>query len=296
MARQLGFPAGTGPNDFQCFGPAATKDGEFDGVMLVDLGCFNQEGVDSNKFVHAAAVQHKQTGDWYLYTEWGRTGADKPQFQFTKCRSKEEAQDELAKYCHSKNDKRGQWVTINGVKTLRAKPDKDCYLVRAQAKRSTGLPDARTITSAEPTTKPKTLTTSTKRQVDDKTMLLMRDLNLGTISYTRGSMANSAMPTQVAIDEARALLAEAKKRLVHLGDDVDQQVQDADLKGLTAQVYSRIPKIKPLRAPAKTWILSKDNVNGWEQDLDAFESALSAEATTNEYERQGPPSPIWVLA
>jgi len=172
-------------------------------------------------------------------------------------------------------------VTIGGIKTLQAKPGKDCYLVRAQSKRSTGLPDARTITA---TPIAKTITVSAKKTVDEKTMLLMRDLNLGTISYTRSSIVGNALPTQGAIDDARIFLGEAKKRLVHLGDDVRVQVQDKDLKSLTAQVYSRIPKVKALRAAPETWILNKDNITGWEQDLDAYESALSAEASTNEYD------------
>jgi hypothetical protein len=41
-------------------------------------------------------------------------------------------------------------------------------------------------------------------------------------------------------------------------------------------MYGRIPKVKPIGAPPETWILSKDNILAWQNDLDAFESALYA--------------------
>lgn len=271
------FPSGTRADEFQCFGPAATKDGDFNGIMLVDMGCFNQEGVDSNKMYHASVCQHKPTGKWYTYFEWGRTGAKNPQFQFVECRSKEEAQEELADQCHSKNDKRGEWATIGGIKTLRAKSGKDCYLVRPQAKRSTGLPDARTITEVSTT---RTVSTSTVSRsgpkIDQHTLSLMRDLNMGVVNYTRSSMSDSALPTQGAIDNSRILIGEAKKRLTHIGDNITDHVADRELKAMTATLYGWIPKIKPLRIAAEKWILNADNIAAWELDLDAFESALSA--------------------
>src|ERR1700722_18056498 len=105
------FPSKSKPDDFQCFGPPATKDGEFDGVKICDMGCFTQDGKDSNKYYHAAVVQHKASQKWYTYFEWGRTGAAKPSFQFTECGTEAEACQEFASQLHSKNDKRGQWVT-----------------------------------------------------------------------------------------------------------------------------------------------------------------------------------------
>ncbi len=41
-------------------------------------------------------------------------------------------------------------------------------------------------------------------------------------------------------------------------------------------MYGRIPKKKALRAKPEEWILSKDNILAWQNDLDAFESALYA--------------------
>src|SRR5262249_16334394 len=81
---------------------------------------------------------------------------------------------------------------------------------------------------------------------------------------------------QAAIDEARVILAEAQKQLLKVGDDVNRQVRDKQLLQLTTLMYSRIPRIKPLNAAPSTWILSKDNILTWQNDLDAFESALYA--------------------
>src|SRR5438105_6395714 len=90
------YPEKASPSDFQCFGPPATKDGEFDAVKICDMGCFTQDGKDSNKYYHAAVVQNKNNKKWYTYFEWGRTGAAKPSFQFIECGTEAEACKEFA--------------------------------------------------------------------------------------------------------------------------------------------------------------------------------------------------------
>lgn len=291
------YPAKTSNNDFQCFGPPATKDGDFETVKIADMGCFTQDGKDTNKYYHGAVVQHRTSKKWYAYFEWGRTGAAKPSFQFVECSSEQDAQNTFAAQCHSKNDSRGEWVTIAGLRTLRARAGKDCYLVRPMATRSTGLPDARSIKINEGARADKKVATSgakddatakgakgTKKKaakkkgpdIDQQTKDLLRDLSTATIAYTRGSMADESLPTQAAIEEARAILSEAQKRLTKVGDDVNKQVKDKQLLELTTLMYSRIPKKKQLRAKAEEWILSKDNIFAWQNDLDAFESALYA--------------------
>jgi hypothetical protein len=277
------FPRGASPSDFQCFGPPATRDGEFESARICDLGCFTQDGKDSNKYYHAAVVQHKQLKHWYAYFEWGRTGAARPSFQFVECGSEAEACFEFARQLHTKNDRRGEWVTVAGLRTLRARAGQDCYLVRPMATRSTGLPDARSIkinegarpkAAEEGKSNGKKAATKTAPKADPQTLALMRDLAVATLAYTRGSMADASLPTQAAIDEARTLLAEAQKRLAVVGDDVARQIKDRQLVQLTTLMYSRIPKKKPIGAPPATWILSKENVLAWQNDLDAFESAL----------------------
>ena len=288
---QKEYPSGHGPSDFDCFGPPATKDSEFEGTMICDCGCFTQDGKDSNKFYHAAVVQSKKTQAWFAYFEWGRTGASNPAFQFVQCSSKTEAENEYASQLHSKNDKRGQWTTLAGKRVLQAKPGKDCYLVRPQATRSTGLPSAKTITMQESIVKAQAvkgtngngdkkdskIKKSSKPAItcDPQTLALMRDLNVATMSYTRSAMADAALPTLDAINEARDILIEAQKRVVKVGNHVDDQINDNDLKQLTYTLYMRIPKIKERNAAASTWILSQNNIFGWQQDLDAFESALA---------------------
>ena len=59
------YPGDSGPEDFRCYGPAATKDGELDEARVCDLGCFTQDGKDSNKYYHGAVVQHRETLDWF---------------------------------------------------------------------------------------------------------------------------------------------------------------------------------------------------------------------------------------
>ena len=88
------YPNGTNASDFKCFGPPATKDGEFDIAKIADLGCFTQDGKDTNKYYHASVCQAK--GQWYVYYEWGRTGASSPSFQFVQCSDESDAQDEFA--------------------------------------------------------------------------------------------------------------------------------------------------------------------------------------------------------
>jgi hypothetical protein len=97
-------------------------------------------------------------------------------------------------------------------------------------------------------------------------------------------MADSSLPTQQAIDEARDILAEAQKRLIKVGDDLKKQAKDKDLLQLTTLMYGRIPKIKPVGAAVQTWILSKDNILHWQSDLDAFESALYSTDAEEEQE------------
>jgi hypothetical protein len=243
------------------------------------MGCFNQEGVDSNKYYHGAVVQSKKDQKWYAYFEWGRQGAANPQFQFVACASRQEAEIEYADQLHQKNDKRGEWIGHATLgKILRAKAGKDCYLVRPQAARTTGLPDARTIKCNEgakvqtQTSIPAVVKSASK--VDAHTLALMRDLKLGTVNYTRSSMSDAALPTQAAIDEGRTILGEALKRVAQIGGDVNAQVNDKELKNLTYALYSRIPKKKDRNADPSTWILSQNNALMWQQDLDSFESAL----------------------
>ena len=288
MAIKLGrkeLPSGHSREDFECFGPPAIKDGEFDNCMIADLGCFNQSGIDSNKFYLASVVKSKKNGKWYTYFEWGRTGGS-PDFLFQECYSKEEAQQLFAKQLHSKNDKRGEWVTIAGRQVLRAKEGEDCYLVRPSARRTTGLPDAQKIVhdDSKPNlnstaTPVKTSTTKSKKIAikptrDEKTLELGRALTGATLNYTRKSMAGSHIPTQSAIDEGRDILIAALTRVQKVGNDTQAQVNDNELKQLTSILYGRIPKIKIVGAPESTWILSSQNIQSWQMDLDAFESAL----------------------
>ena len=276
------FPSGHGPNDFQCFGPPAMEDGKFSGCKMADMGSFSQDDKDSNKYYTAQVCKSRKTGIWYAYFEWGRVGAKSPQFQFEEHPSEDSAQRSFEEQCHSKNDKRGVWTTIAGLPTLTAKPGKDVYLVRELTTRSTGLPDAKTIKFVEsnaPVAPTKaTAVISKPESVDRETSTLLRDLIGGTISYTRSSMADNSLPTFNSITQARTIITEAQKRLVHIGEDLDEQIADKELRNYSSELYRRIPKIKPVGTPDSVWILSRNNMLSWQQDLDAFESALKGQA------------------
>lgn len=278
------FPAGHSPNDFKCFGPPALEDGNFDNCKMADMGSFSQDEKDSNKYYCAQVCQSKKDNKWYAYFEWGRVGATNPQFQFVECASEAEAQAAFAQQCHEKNDKRGTWTTIAGKRTLTAKPCKDVYLVRQLATRSNGLPDAKTIKYTEDVKKPVVASAKKKSNVniDLHTSRLLSDLMGGTINYTRGSMADNSIPSQTAIDNARDLLVEAQKRLVIVGQDLDAQIADQELRTYSGELYRRIPKKKAVGTPDSVWILSQTNILQWQADLDAFESALNSQ----EYEEQ----------
>lgn len=281
------YPAGHGPNDFECFGPPALEDGVFETSKIADLGSFSQDDKDSNKYYHSAIVKSRIDGVYSNYREWGRTGASKPSFQFIVCSGEAEAQKEHAAVCHEKNDKRGVWTTVAGLRTLTAKPKKDVYLVRQLTTRSTGLPDAKTIKYIDPNTpkKPDPKAASgpagvvkPSKKVDTHTSRLLQDLIGGTIKYTRSAMADNSLPTLAAIDQARTILTEAQKRVGVVGDDLDDQIGDKELRVYSSELYRRIPKIKAVGTPDSVWILSGNNILSWQQDLDAFESALSGQA------------------
>jgi hypothetical protein len=274
------MPDGHTRDDFTCFGPPAVSDGAFSGTKIADLGCFAQEKVDSNKYYHAAVVQSTKTQQFYAYTEWGREGHSVVDFQFIACGSEDEAQREYETVCTAKNVKRGKWTTVNGIRVLEPKPGQDLYLVRPLSRRNRGLPDGYTIsvptvaTASSATAKPNAPVAATSAPVADaETLALLNDLNLGTVAYTRQATAGGAIPTQSAIDEGRALLAGATSRIAAV-PDVQAQLLDAELVKLSTLLYSRIGKAKPLKAGPAHWVLTSQNVVAWQQDLDAFESAL----------------------
>lgn len=275
------YPSGTSPNDFQCYGPIATEDGKFAQVRMADMGCFKQDGSDTNKAYHGAVVFCKKTRQWFAYFEWGRTGK-RGSFQFVQGQDEADAVDAFISQMESKNSKRGEWAMIAGRRVLRAKPGKDCYLVRPLATRaadSFGLPDAVSVVSKDVKIQ-KTTTTTTKKAkanrppVDRQTAQLMHDMHVATIQYTKRSMQGGTIPTQDSIERARELLQAARQRLVVVGNRLDDQINDSDLMVLTQELYGRIPKVKPVGAPKSTWVLSQDNLLAWDQDLNAYESAL----------------------
>lgn len=292
MATKLGrnqLPSGHTREDFECFGPVATKDTQFYDCKMADLGCFKQEDVDSNKYYHVAVTKSKKTGKFYLYVEYGRTkdgGCSSPQYQFTDCVNELEAMGEFVKQCVSKNTKRGMWETVGSRNRFVPKSKKggteDLYVVRDMISRSVGLPAAKNICNSlsattVSTNKPTIRKISKNvRNIDPVTTSLFRDLLGGTVKYTRSIMVGNTLPAFQAISDARNLLDDALVEVKSIGNNINDQINNSTLKKLTYSLYSMIPKTKPQGAPESSWILSQENIGRWQQDLDAFESALKS--------------------
>lgn len=288
------YPAGLGPGDFKCYGPAATKDTEFNGSRMADMGCFQQEGVDSNKYYHACMCTDP-SGVWYLYVQYGRVGAGSPSFQFTKCSSEAECQKAYNDQCAEKNTKRGEWTTIGGLKLFRPANDskgkpKDLYVVRDLAKRDVGLPDAKNIVSAsvQATAVTKVVkggkTKKASFRCDAESTKLMKDLQGGAVTFTRSNIQGGTIPSQSACDGGRDIIQNVLQRIAIVGPDVKKQIADHQIRQLSYTLYGMIPKIKPLHCPEEEWILSdyttnarrQSNIDIWKQDIDAFEAALKS--------------------
>lgn len=266
------YPAGHKPEDFVCSGPPALVDAEFGECMIADLGCFDQTGRDCNKYYHAAIVRSRKDNGIWVYLEWGRTGAENPAFMFVGCDDETEARKIFSDQLRDKNVKRGNWVMVGTVRTLQAKLNQDCYLVRPMAARSTGLPDARTIRFNEGAKK--TSGPSSQKSADLQTISLVRDLSIATVAYAKLTTSDACIPTQKAIDEARKMLQEdAMKRIAFLPTIFEQQ-SDPQLIQMTKYLYGKIPKKKARNAAPESWLLNQGNILAWLNDLDAFESAL----------------------
>lgn len=281
------FPANHTANDFKAFGPVVTKDTEWGDCRLADLGCFKQESVDSNKYYHLSVVQStKDINKWFAYFEWGRTRPDgrpdKPSFQFTECSSEIEAIDVCRKQFNEKNTKRGVWEKVGSKERFVSKPGKDAYIVRPTATRMVGLPCAENIANENAkgqTSKVVEVKSVSKvSKVDFETKKLFRDLIGGTIKYANavmsGGSGKATLPTQDAITDAREILQDAMLRIKYVGNDIQSQLTDSELKKLTYGLYGMIPKSKPIGAAESSWLLTQDNIALWKLDLDALETAL----------------------
>ena len=239
------YPTGHKPSDFSCFGPPAVKDGEFQNTMICDLGSFSQEGKDTSKYYHAAVVQSKINSKWYSYFEWGRTGASNPQFQFQECSSKEEAQRDYVKQAESKNIKRGEWVVHQTLgKILQAKPGKDCYLVRPQSTRSTGLPDARTIKLNEQTIYNKEFNIEFKGystlEVDTFLDLVIQDYQYFNFEIQKAKEIIQQLQQQNALLQSKLIEAQGKLDAFNSSDaNINQVDLLKRLAKLEQEVYNK---------------------------------------------------------
>jgi len=309
------LPDGHDTSDFKAFGPVATKDCDFGSCRMADLGCFKQDDVDSNKYYHIAVVQSSKNGKWFSYFEWGRTRPDgrpeKPSFQFTECSSEQDAIAACKKQFDSKNTKRGVWEKVGSKDRFVAKPgESSCYVVRPTATRMVGLPCAENIANENAkgdnvaATTPTTKTIKkAARKIDVPTKKLFKDLLGGAVKYANavmsGGTGKATLPTQHAIVDAREILQDAMGRIKVVGNNIKDQLADANLRKLTYALYGMVPKAKPIGAAEAAWLLTQDNITSWNLDLDVFETALQANEINIEEEEtdvmQGIPADVeWI--
>lgn len=311
------FPIGHTENDFRAFGPVVTENTKWNNSRMGDLGCMKQETVDSNKFYHLSVVQSTKNSSWFAYFQWGRTRPDgrpdKPSFQFTPCTSEQEAIKVCEVQFHDKNTKRGVWEKIGSKERFVSKPGKDAYVVRPTATRMVGLPCAANIanedakgekaTIAAAAAPTKTVKKAARKKIDAPTKKLFRDLMGGAVTYANAVMSGgdgkATLPTQKAIEEAREILDDALGRIKAVGNDIENQLRDRDLRQLTYGLYGLVPKAKPIGAAEASWLLTQVNILGWQQDLDVFETALQGNEINVEEEEsdvmQGIPADVeWI--
>ena len=304
------LPALHSREDFEGMGPVVTKDTEWGDGCLADLGCFKvDEGTDSNKFYHLAVVKSTINGKWFAYYEWGRCKPSErpssPAFQFFDCSSKEDAQATCEKQFRSKNTSRGVWEDVAGRQRFVPKPKKggtaDLYIVRALATRLVGLPCCEKIanddaqgSAAKPAKKTKKKKKSSPK-IDRQTRSLFNDLLGGVQTYAKTFLGSSGgpitLPSQSAVDDARDILIDALRRVGQVesgmarSSTTDQlvaaQISDTDLLRLTKILYGVIPKATRNPAP-EDYILNRNNILTWENDIDVLETALHGASMTTE--------------
>lgn len=308
MADKLGrreFPAGLTPADFVYKGRPAKDQGDFGSdVGIADMACVDQFGeANTSKFYHGGVVQSKD-GRWWFYSEWGRckpgnswagssfTG-NAQDYQFMECSSEDEARTEFRKKMTSKNTKRLEQKVIAGATIWASAPGEDGYIVQKLATRDKGLPDAYAIkdntgvatapkpaTPAVATATQKPVAKSAVRDFQPQVVSLARALVGGVQTYTRAlSAASGVTPTMEAIEEVRnMLIPAAMQRLKDVGSDIRMQVQDSDLKDITKMVAAIVPRPIPRTGTTEeSFVLNSNTIFVLQQDLDAFESALTNE-------------------
>ena len=303
MATKLGrkeLPSGQDPNGFKYKGRPANDQGDFGAdVGIADMACVNQFGEANNsKYYHAGVVQSPD-GRWWVYLQWGRispgkswngsafTGGD---FQFVECNSESDARDFFDGQCRDKNTKRLQQTSIGGKMIWAAKADKDGYIVQRLATCERGLPDAYSIKDGTGVAPKPVVTasataptpTAPAKTYHPQVISLAQSLVGGTKDFARAaSAATGIVPTLAAIEEVRNdCIPTALKLLAKIGADEAKQLANRGLQDLSKYVATQVPRVIPRGGDPMSILLTSGNILSIQQDLDAFESALSSEDFT----------------
>ncbi len=292
------MPAGYSPDSFKYKGHPAKDQGDFGtDVGIADCVCVNQFGEANNSKMYHGGVVQATDGAWFVYLEWGRVrpgpswknGSFQGQdFQFVECNSEAEARSFFAMQMASKNTKRLEQKSIGGATVWAGKKKKDGYLVQSLATREKGLPDAYLIkddsgvaVAAKPAKKAKKKSKKPTKQWQPQVIKLAQDLVGGVQTYTRALVQSSGgvTPTMGAITQVRdTYIPAAMGRIAAVGNDIQAQIQDSDLRALSKMVFALVPRYVPRAGLTdEEAILSSNNMLALQADLDAFEAYLKKE-------------------
>lgn len=307
-------PEGYSVNTFEYRGrPALAQDDFGDDVGLADMIHIDQDGVveseeyapdPTNKYYHGGVVQSLDDDSWWVYVEWGTAAyteqswidevfrqeqeASACGFQFIECADEEEARIIFSMLMKRKNIEKIQEKKIGSTTIWVCKPKKhsqeleDGYLVQQLSSRSRGLPHAYSILDGIKKTKKTSKKTSkstieTTSEYHPQVIGLAKDLLAETHGHTRELMTSRGLiPTLEFIQQVRlSLLPEVSTLL----EKKKKSAKDkALIEELSQNIASMIPRPIPLKGTnaqkAKAIILTPQNIDILEKDLDAFESMI----------------------
>lgn len=313
------IPSGYSIEEFEYRGrPADAQDDFGTDVGIADMVHIDKDGKTAseeyapdatNKYYHGGVIQSTSDDTWWVYLEWGTAAytdqswdngefrkeqsAEACRFQFVECDDEDDARIKFEVLMQSKNIDRIQKKKVGNTTIWVCKKKKNSseletgYRVQKLSSRSRGLPHAYSIIDTKKSKKKKT-TRSTKQKsssskIHSNVQSLTKDLLAETHGHTRVLMDSAGLiPTLDSIEMTRNdLLPEVTKIL----KKKRKSKKDRDvLEDLSNNIASLIPRPIPLHGTAKqkaaAIILSPDNIESLEKDMDAFEAMINSDLLT----------------
>ena len=304
----LHLPNGYSIDEFEYKGRAATDQDDFgESVGIVDMVHVDIYGEQTskeyapdgaNKYYHLGVVQSKDDQSWWVYIEWGTAFFSDPswvdgmfrqeqdfeecKFQFVSCDDEDDARSWFQAQARSKNKDR--IYKSNGVWT--SFPDVDGYIVQDLAARNRGLPHAHTFFKDIKKTKPRKSRGTQNTNFHPQVLRLAQDLANGTKNHTQTLIQNSGgiIPSIRTLNQVQnVLLPEVLGILQDIpttktGMPSKTHSKYAELVKLSQSIASQIPRDIPRHSTQQereeSILITKDNVQELENDIDAFRATL----------------------